>query len=101
MPDMKEVQQLPPTVTAYVAGKTVPIEGAVNQGSAILEVRLDDGRTVQLCVNNDGGVNLRGWGNVPGKVGNSTRLDFSAYLPHEDPTTCETCLDKLGGCGCG
>jgi len=87
-------------VRAYVSGETVPLLGLNNPGGTILEVELPDGRTVQLTVHNDGGVMVRGWGNIPGKVGNSNSLTLNAMVPPEAPSTCEKCHNKFAMCGC-
>jgi hypothetical protein len=49
----------------------------------VLDVELQDGRTVQLIVNGDGSIDLRGWGNIPIKLGNDNRLNFRADLVFE------------------
>jgi hypothetical protein len=67
-------------VAAYKSGKAIPINGVANPGSVILEVSLDDGRTVQLTVSSDGTVWLRGWGNTPAKVGNANSLNILAEI---------------------
>lgn len=70
-----------------------------NRG-AIVEVEMNDGRTIQLCVDEDGEVNLRGWGNIPGKVGNWSRMNFTAQLLSEVPTHCDICYNHLEECKC-
>ena len=93
-------------VSAYKMGTRVSILDIDNPGSAILEVTLDDGRTVQLVVESTGLVFLRGWGNVPAKLGNCNLMGFSAQLQKEKQTHCEKCYGKLdsntsrGGCTC-
>ena len=90
-----------PQVRAYVGGVETPIEGIANPGSVILEVELEDGRTVQFCVNEDGHVEVRGWGNIAAKLGNMNSLQFNANLAFEEPTTCEVCYHRLtDNCGC-
>jgi hypothetical protein len=85
---------------AYVMGRAVPLEGVRNPGSTILEVELDDGRTVQLCVDVEGHIHLRAWGNIPAKVGNSTQASFDCQLNLEEQTSCPTCYGRLGECNC-
>lgn len=88
-------------IRAYVGGKAVPLPNASNPSSAVLEVELPDGRTVQFGVDDNGHVSVRGWGNVPAKVGNSASLMLSATVIAEAPTHCATCYNKLALCGCG
>lgn len=93
-----------PQVRAYVGGVATPIEGVANPGSVIFEVELEDGRTVQFRVDKDGYVNVRGWGNIAAKVGNRNILELHAFVPHEEPFTCEVCyarLDARLACDCG
>ena len=86
---------------AYVMGRAIDIPNISNPQSIILEVELDDGRTVQLSVSDTGHIWLRGWGNIPAKVGNGTVVTMDCELPHEDPTTCGICYSKLEeGCTC-
>lgn len=93
-------------VAAYKAGARVPINGVTNPGSVVLEVVLDDDRTVQIVVDKDGEIGLRGWGNVPARVGNGNKLEFRAVLQREEATHCERCYCPLDGtprarCSCG
>lgn len=85
---------------AYVMGRAVPLEGIANGASTILEVELDDGRTVQLVVDCGGRIGLRAWGNIPAKVGNSTQAGFECHLNFDEQTTCPTCYGKVGECNC-
>jgi hypothetical protein len=82
-------------VAAYKSGKAIPINGVANPGSVILEVSLDDGRTVQLTVSSDGTVWLRGWGNTPAKVGNANSLNILAEIQKQEQTHCEVCYCPL------
>lgn len=78
----------------YVMGQPKFIE--VNDPhSAVIEIELDDGRTVQLVVNKDGTIYLRGWGNIPGKVGNSNKVEFVCELNKEPQTHCHICYNEL------
>ena len=61
------------------------IRGFGENAYAIFEAELDDGRTVQLSVHNNGRVFLRGWGNIPKLVGNSNTLELTAVLAPEPP----------------
>ena len=85
---------------AYKAGRKIPLGDIANPGSAILEVELGDHRTVQLVVREDGTVSLRGWGNKPMKMGNSTQMEFSAVLQKQGPVFCEGCFNPLERCEC-
>lgn len=85
---------------AYVGGKPIELDRMTNPGSAILEVELNDGRTVQLCVNKDGGICLRGWGNIPATVGNSNSIVLTCELKYEEPTTCDRCYNQFEKCDC-
>lgn len=84
-------------LAAYKAGARVPILDVTNPDSVVLEVVLDDDRTVQIAVSNKGLVSLRGWGNVPAKVGNWNKLEFTAELQKEDANHCEKCYCPLTG----
>ena len=53
---------------------------------AVVEVILDDNRTVQLVVSKDGKITLRAWGNTPMLLGNGESTSFTAILPYEQPT---------------
>jgi hypothetical protein len=70
---------------AYVRGKVVELPDLNNIGSVILEVELDDGRTVQLSVGIEGRIHLRAWGNIPAKVGNADSVHLTAIVPFEEP----------------
>lgn len=85
---------------AYVHGHAVPLDNANNPGSTILEVELDDGRTVQLVVNDTGHIGVRAWGNIPAKVGNTAQVSFECLLHHETQTNCPVCYGKEGDYSC-
>ena len=87
-------------VRAYKGGVATPIENVANPHSVVLEVEFPDGRTVQLSVEDTGGVNLRGWGNIPAKVGNGTKLSLAGVVNPQEQTTCPVCYHRLGKCGC-
>lgn len=87
-------------VRAYVGGKAIELPNASNLSSAVLEVELPDGRTVQFSVNDKGSVRVRGWGNIPAKVGNCQCLTLDARMLPEVASTCEVCYHKLALCGC-
>ena len=84
----------------YIHGRAVPLE-LNNPGSTILEVEMDDGRTVQLVVNDTGHIGLRAWANIPINVGNATQATFECLLQFEEQTFCGTCYNRLGDCICG
>lgn len=83
-------------IAIYKQGHKTTVDNS-SDNSAIVEVVLDDDRTVQLSVQNDGSVFLRGWGNVPAKVGNWNRLNLAAKIEKEAATTCEVCHCPLDG----
>lgn len=86
----------PKEVRAYVHGRPVALPRALgNLGSAVLEVELEDGRTVQLVVSGNGDVHLRAWGNVPAKIGNMNRTGFSARVEFEEQTTDPVTYERL------
>lgn len=77
-------------VTAYKWGVRHDItEEVVTHGAAgaasVIEVQLADGRTVQLVVESDGSVRVRGWGNKPALVGNMENTSFTATIPTQEP----------------
>jgi hypothetical protein len=80
----------------YINGQQKTIE--VQDHTAVLEVELSDGRTIQLTFNEDGVVFLRGWGNIPAKLGNGNSMTFRAQLQFEEQTTCPVCYDRLERC---
>lgn len=84
---------------SYIGG--IPKQIPINHCGAVLEVQLQDGRTVQLSVGDDGLVNLRAWGNVPAKVVNGDQAGASFKLAFEPQTSCPTCYDRLNKCLCG
>ena len=57
--------------------------------SAGTEIRLTDGRTVQVFVDSDGEIHLRAWGNIPILVGNADRVSFRARIECEEACYCE------------
>ncbi len=73
----------------YVLG--IPHDVRVGRKSACFEAELDDHRTVQMVVYDDGTVLVRGWGNAPQLVGNMTQVSFEARVSPQDPTTDEHC----------
>ena len=86
--------EAPKEVRAYVSGNPIVLHEALgNSDSVVLEVELEDGRTVQLVVSGDGRVDLRAWGNVPAKLGNDYLTSFDAVIPFQrqthDPITYE------------
>ena len=85
-------------VRAYVMGRAIELEGVNNP---TLEVEFDDGRTVQLVVNDDGGILLRGWGNIPSKLGNSNSVQMYCDLQYQEPKTCHICWGPIAECNCG
>ena len=84
-------------ISHYVMGKAIALAETT---SAIVEIELVDGRTVQLVVRPDGEIDLRGWGNIPASLGNSTCVGFHCQLDWKQATCCETCYGRLGRCGC-
>ena len=87
----------PKEVRAYVGGRPISLPEALgNPGSAVLEVELEDGRTVQLVVSGEGDVHLRAWGNVPAKIGNMDRTSFSAHVQFEEQNTDPVTYERLG-----
>lgn len=83
----------------YVQGQPIPIE--VNQpagtaGTAVLEVELDDGRTVQLSVDEAGVILLRGWGNIPATVGNGNTVELTCQVNPQKQTHCPICYNPFG-----
>ncbi len=86
----------PKEVRAYVSGRRVVLPEALgNPGSAVLEVELEDGRTVQLAVSGDGEIFLRAWGNMPQKLGNMNRTGFSAHVEFEEQTHDPVTYERL------
>ena len=51
--------------------------------SAVVEVIMPDNRTVQLVVRENGEIQLRGWGNIPLKLGNATQMRMDCVLTPE------------------
>jgi len=77
----------------YTRGRPISIE--LNQPTAVLEVELDDGRTVQLNVDKAGAIFLRGWGNIPAKVGNDSTVELICQINPQKPTHCFTCHNSF------
>ena len=75
-------------VRAYVGGakRVLPLHGVSNAYGTVLEVVLEDDRTVQFSVNGDGAIMLRGWGNVPMLLGNAAQVSVVLNLSPENPT---------------
>jgi len=86
---------------AYIHGKPLQLQGVSNPGSIVLEVRLDDDRTVQLVVRDDGEIQVRGWGNIPILVGNGNQVEFACRLTPEEQTHCPQCYGHIEYCNCG
>jgi len=80
----------------YVQGRPIPIEVNQPPGSVVLEAELDDGRTVQLSVNETGVVLLRGWGNIPATIGNSSTVELLCQIHPQKQTHCPVCYNPLG-----
>jgi hypothetical protein len=80
---------------AYVHGKALPLLGVRNPGSVVLEVELDDGRTVQMAVEDNGRIFLRGWGNTPALLGNANAVEFRCQLAPEEQTHCPFTFDRV------
>lgn len=78
----------------------IPVNTHANGANAVIEVELNDGRTVQLYINEEGDFCIRGWGNVPAKIGNMNRITLACHIEHEPQTTCSICYGRLGGCTC-
>lgn len=70
---------------AYIGGTPVDLSQHTNPKGVLIEAELPDGRTVQLSVGDCGNVYLRGWGNIPSKVGCMDSLNLSCTLPYKDP----------------
>jgi len=45
-------------------------------------------------------IEMRGWGNVPARVGNDTNFYLQTTIGAQVATTCETCYSRLGECSC-
>ena len=84
-------------VAAYKSGVRIPIDNVANRDSVVLEVKLDDGRTIQLTFDTEGMFYLRGWGNIPARLGNSNKVVFQAAVQYEEATHCEVCFCPLEG----
>jgi hypothetical protein len=54
-----------------------------------VDIIMDDGRTYQMHVQENGDVFLRCWGNNPNLVGNGTTAQYHASVPFREPTTDE------------
>ena len=80
------------------------VQHNANGDTVVLEIRNYSDQTVQLVVENDKygdmRVRLRGWGNMPAKLGNWDRTSFEASIPTESPTHCEKCYCHLDTCTC-
>jgi hypothetical protein len=74
----------------YVAGRASNV--STNPYSAVLEAELSDGRTVQMSVYENGDIHVRGWGNIPAKVGNQNAVSLTCKLQLEAQTTCPVCF---------
>ena len=85
---------------AYVHGKPLPLQGVSNPGSIVLEVVLDDDRTVQLVVRDNGEIQVRGWGNTPILLGNGNQVEFMCRLAHEEQTYCPRSYTPIKDCKC-
>lgn len=68
---------------AFSFGQCVNVT-AVGQFT-LFETELDDGRTIQLAVHDDGVVRLTCWGNFPLKVGNMEQASFAALITPQSP----------------
>jgi hypothetical protein len=75
-------------IRSYDMGTAQPIDRKhySPEHSAIIEVELEDGRTVQLTVTTNGEVYFRGWGNIPARLGNIARFAFNCEIPVEEAT---------------
>lgn len=71
---------------SWVMGKPVVHDTRPDREGICAEVVFDDGRTVQIVVSSDGHISLRGWGNVPAKLGNANALSLYCSLPREEQT---------------
>jgi len=78
----------------YIRGRAIPI--VVNQPQAVLEVELDDGRTVQLSVDEAGTILLRGWGNIPASLGNNNTIVLACQINPQKQTHCPVCYNLFG-----
>ena len=97
---------------AHVMGTSVDLSNIINDHEFIsLEIELDDGRTVKIRVNNDGGIDVQGWSSRqaqvetshPARIGPcaSPAVRFRCQLLYEDPTPCATCRERPWDCICG
>ena len=64
-------------------------------GSGLIEMQAADGRTLQVVFDEEGRVHIRGWGNIPGKVGNMDRFSVHGSVAFEEPDTCDICFNRL------
>lgn len=72
----------------YKNGTPIDLSHALGTHAAVVEVELDDGRTVQMVVRHDGAVDLRAWGNSPMRLGNGNKTAIRFVVAHE-PATCD------------
>lgn len=71
------------------------VQRNANGDRVIISVENYDGVTTQVVFENDDVgdmiVTLRGWGNMPQKVGNMDNTRFRATVQQEPQTNCEIC----------
>lgn len=79
---------------SYVGGAAVDLSQHVQHHAAVVEVELDDHRTVQLVVDRAGSIHLRAWGNTPMLLGNWNKVGMDAELAYE-PATCDEYGNRL------
>lgn len=82
----------------YEMGRAIHDATTTNDG--VVQIVLDDGRTAQIVFRQDGGLSVRAWGNVPGKLGNRHAAGMHAEV-HQPADTCDKCYNRLSDCGCG
>lgn len=77
------------------------LQAELSKTSDTLYVRTDDlcleadGRTLQVVFHEEGRIYIRGWGNIPGKVGNMNKFGAHGSIAFEEPDTCDICYNQL------
>ncbi len=87
-------------IFSWVLGEKKLLEHTGNLGGATVQINLEDDRTVQIDVREDGTVFLRGWGNTPDRLGNVNKMEFHGKLEKEEPNTCIRCWKRFDYCKC-
>lgn len=73
-------------IKIWRAGTPVEVARLAPDEPIVLTISMHDDRTVQLVVDPDGDIELRGWGNDPLRMGNMESLYLDTYLPASEPT---------------